>query len=273
MVNLSIQPSQIEIQLKPGAGYVQSYIVKNNSEQSVTLNSSIDSWLPQGSNGNVTYLGYLPDITLSLSNSDLSLGQSFVLQAHQTKQLVLKIQIPDNFTPGDHYLTFFVNQDLSSIPSANSSQSIRVGSHLLISVSNTELPTTKFTVNNFKVDNYFIDSFFSSVNFYGEIENNSDYFDKISDTIIVSKNNNELKKLELFPDNVLAHHSRQFQCLENNLPIPCQLQKPLWPGIYQARIKNQTVSFFVFPYTLIIIFILGLITIKLPYFLKPPKSN
>lgn len=260
MTNLSIQPSQLEIQLKPGANYVQSYIIKNNGTESVVLNSSLDSWLPQGPNGNIVYLNSPPNLNISLSNSDLTLGQNFILNPGQSRQLVLKIQ---GDIPGDYYFTFFVNQDVSANTTTNSTQLIRLGSHLLISVSDSELPVTNFKINNFKVQNPFIDCFFSSVKFKAEIQNNSDYFNKIDNTINISKNNTIINKLTIFPDNVLAHHSRTLRCLNDKSPINCQLSKPLWPGIYRASIGDTSTSFVVLPYTLLLSVLLLIIIVKL----------
>lgn len=262
MSNLSITPSKLEIQISPGANYVQSYVIKNNSDQQIILNSSIESWVPQGSDGNVTYLNSNSDINFSLSNSDLKLGQNFIIGPNQSKQLVLKIQVPQNLTSGDRYLTFFINQSTNTSLSGNSTQLIKLGSHLLISVTKSESPTTKFIINNFKTNTKFIDCFFSPLKFSGEILNQSDYFDKIDKTISISKNNNVITKLTIFPDNVLAHHSRNIRCLSNNLPVNCQLQKPLWPGYYQATIDKQTIGFIVFPYSLITIIIAFLFVIK-----------
>jgi len=259
MNNLSISPSKLEIQLKPGTNYVQSYIIKNIGDQQLTLNSSIDSWIPQGSDGNVTYLNTNPNISLSLSNTDLKLGQNFVLGPNQTKQLVLKIQAT---TLGDHYFTLFINQDTSAIASSNSTQLIRLGSHLLISVSDTDQPPSKLVVNNFKVNNPFIDSFFFPTTFSGQIINQSNYFDKVNKSIVITKNGQEVTKLTIFPDNVLANHSRNLRCLDNNLPVNCQLSKPVLPGFYQATIDKQTVSFVVLPYSLLIFSAIIFIIIK-----------
>ena len=260
MTNLSIQPSQLEIQLKPSANYVQSYVIKNNGDVSVTLNTSVDTWLPQGPNGNIIYLNSPPNLNISLSNSDLKLGQNFILNPNQSKQLVLKIQ---GDTPGDYYFTFFVNQDVSPNPSTNSTQLIRLGSHLLVSISDSELPTANFKINNFKVQNPFIDCFFSSIKFSGEIQNNSNYFDKINQTINITKNNTIVNELTIFPDNVLAHHSRTLRCLDNKSPVSCQLSKPLWPGIYRASIDNTSTSFIVLPYSLLTFLLLLIVVTKL----------
>lgn len=264
MANLSIQPSKLEIQIKPGTSYVQSYIIKNNGDQQIVLNTSVDSWLPQGLDGDVTYQNSLPDFGLSLSNSNLKLGQAFVLAPNQSQQLVLKIQVPTDAPAGDRYFTFFINQELSPSLTTNSTQLVRLGSHLLMSVTNFEQPNYDLKIDNFKINNPFIDCFFSTVKFTGEIKNNSDYFTQIDNSITLSKNNTTINKLTIFPDNVLAHHARQIRCLNNDkLPTNCQLQKPLWPGIYQATITNQTITFVVLPYSLLIFIAFASIIIKL----------
>lgn len=247
MNNLSISPSKIEIQMKPGSNFVQSYTIKNIGDQQLILNSSIDSWIPQGSDGGISYLNTNPNLSLSLSNTDLKLGQNFIINPNQSKQLVLKIQAT---TPGDYYFTFFINQDNSPTNSSNSTQLIRLGSHLLITVSDIDQTPTKLTISNFKINNPFIDSFFFPTIFSGQIVNQTNYFDKINKSIIITKNNQEVTKLTIFPDNVLANHSRNIRCLDENLPNNCQLLKPIWPGFYQASIDKQTTNFIVLPYSL-----------------------
>jgi len=263
MANLSIQPSKLEIQIKPGTNYVHSYTIKNLSNQQIILNTSINSWLPQGYDGDVRYQNSSPDFGLSLSNSNLKLGQNFILNPNQSQQLVLKIQIPLNAPEGDRYFTFFVNQEQSASLSTNSTQLIRLGSHLLISVSNSETASPKLKINNFKINNPFVDCFFSTVKFSGEVKNDSDYFNKIDNNISITKGNVVINKLTIFPDNVLAHHSRKIRCLDDKSPIDCQLQRPLWPGIYQASLTNQTVVFIVLPYSLLIFFVFIGLIIKL----------
>lgn len=256
MSNLSITPAKLEIQLQPGSSYVQSYVIKNNDTQSIVLNSSVENWTPQGSDGNVSYLNSSSDLNFSLSNTDLKLGQSYVINPGQSKQLVLKIQVPSNILLKDYYSTFFVNQSTIADLSGNSTQLIKLGSHLLISVSRVELPITKFTVSNFKTNSPIIDCFFSPLKFSGQILNQSDYFSQIDKSIVITKNNIEITKLTIFPDNVLAHHSRNIRCINKNQPADCQLQKPLWPGFYQATIDKQSINFIVLPYSL---FVLGIV--------------
>lgn len=263
MSNLSINPSKLEIQLKPGATYIQSYTVTNQDDRQIILNTSVDSWTPQGPNGNIVYLNSLPPLELSLSNSNISLGQSFVLNPKQSQQLVLKIKVPPDISPGDNYFTFFINQQNQPINSTNSNQLIRLGSHLLISVSDSELPLSKLNIKNLKVNSIFNDSFFSYIKISGEIVNNSNFYSRIDTSLNIFKNNQVIKKIIVYPDNVLANHSRQLRCLDNKSPVTCQIQKPLWPGLYTINIYNQNIHFFIFPYSLLLSIVTLIFIIKL----------
>lgn len=265
MTNLSITPAKLEIQLKPGSSYVQSYIIKNNGDKSVTLYTSIDSWLSKGLDGDVVYTNSLPDIDISFSNSNLKLGQSFVIEPNKSQQLVVKVQTATDTPVGDRYLSLFINQEQSANLSSNSTQLIRLGSHLLISISDSETTTSNFKINNFKINNPFIDCFFSTIKFSGEITNQSDFFNKIDNTILINKSNTIINKLTIFPDNILAHNSRNIRCLNDKSPINCQISSPLWPGFYQATTLNQSINFVVLPYSLIIFLIFIAIITKILY--------
>lgn len=259
MSNISISPSKLEIELKTGVNYVQSYIVKNNGTDTISLTTSVDSWVPQGPDGDIEYLNSSPNLNISMSNTDLKLGESFILRPSESRQLVLKI---NSDSPGEHYLTFFVTQNNLSAGSSNTSQLIKVGSHLLITSTNTENQKAILSVSNFKTKNYFIDSLFTPIKFTGEIHNQSNFFDKINGTIKITKNNSTIKTLTLFPDNVLANHSRSIRCLENNLPVTCQINQPFWPGIYQASTLDKTITFIVFPYSIALFIAILFILIK-----------
>lgn len=256
MSSLSITPATLEFWLKPGAAYIQSYQIQNNGPSPVTLTTSVDRWLPQGFDGGLSYPGLPFDLNFSLTNSDLRLGNSFILDPGQSRQLVLKISAPATTSLQDFYFTFFVNQQLES-SSTNTANLLHLGSHLLISVSNTETEPQKISINQFRLSPSIHDTFFGFSTFSGLIDNQSDFFSKIEGTINISKNNTPLLQMELFPGNILAHYQRSFFCIKDAVPIPCRLGPPLWPGFYQATLslknskETSTVNFLVLPYSLV----------------------
>lgn len=255
--NLSLSPPQVEYVLKPGVILIQAYNITNNSNQNTTVNTKILPFLPSGDNGSVTYSNLIsnPNIKFSLNNSDIQLGQPFTLKANETKQLVLKITTLSQTKLSDYYSTFFVYQ--TNEPSDNTSNisqtTGQIGSHILLSVSDTEFPKNESTIQKFSIIPKIKDVFLTPINFSGQINNNSNYFFKTSGKITISKNQKIIKEFQLDSQNILANYYRQLSC--NNQPA-CTLTPPLWPGHYTATIQldpslnpngNLSVSFFVLP--------------------------
>ncbi|MDD4410234.1 MAG: hypothetical protein PHE32_00810 [Candidatus Shapirobacteria bacterium] len=235
--NLSISPAQSEYVLKPGINLVQAYDIFNNSDSEITLNTEILPWIPSGTDGSVNYNQAVnnPNIDFSLANSDIKIGQPFTLAAHSKQQLVLKIKTNSNTDLSDNYYTFFVFQNQNAIESNdNFSQATgKIGSHLLLTVSNVENPKVESAIQNFSISPKIKDVFFNSITINGQIKNNSDFFFKTNGKITITKNDKTIKEFELSPDNVLNHHSRNISCLNES---SCSLNPPLWPGHYKVSV-------------------------------------
>ncbi len=268
--DLTIKPAQIEITAQPGVSFTQAYNVTNNSDSSLILNTSVLPWQPLGTNGSLTYNQVAPNsfFSFSLGNADLQLGQNFVLPPQSSRQLVLKIKSLPNTPLGDSYFTFFVSQDLSnSLHSEDnlSAATARIGSHFLISTSNSEATPVQASVSDFKLSPKIKDILFPQLHFEGKINNLSSYYFKTSGKITITKNHLVFRELDLFPQNVLADSSRNITCnYDNQNPSTCILSPPFWPGKYTATLTlnspssspSATINFYVFPYTLVIIILL-----------------
>ena len=282
MFNLSLSPPQSEYILKPGVTLIQAYEVTNNSDQVITVNTKVLPFLPSGDNGSVTYSNLIsnPNINFSLNNSDVQLGQPFTLKANETKQLVLKITANSQTKLSDYYSTFFVYQSLdTSANDTNISQTTgQIGSHILLSVSDTESLKTEGAIQKFLTTPKIKDVFFTHINFSGQIQNNSYYFFKTAGKITIKKGDKVVKELNLDSQNVLANFYRQFYC---NNQSACTLSPPLWPGHYTATIALDSslntnplsVSFFVLPLSPVAILgflcLVGFLFSKLKKPLKP----
>lgn len=238
MFNLTLSPPQIEFVLKPGITLTQAYQITNNSSESVTINTEVLPFLPQGDNGSVSYSSLLanPNISFSLNNADLKLGQPFTLAPLESRQLVLKIKTSPETEMSDYYSTFFIYQSAElSANDTNISQSIgKIGSHILLSVSNTEFPKVEAQIKNFFITPKVKDVLFTPLNFSTQIQNNTNYFFKSLGTITISKNQKTIKQFSLDSQNVLANHNRSLLC-ENQ--TQCVLSPPLWPGKYTATLE------------------------------------
>lgn len=256
MFNLSLSPPQAEFVLKPNVTLTQAYEVTNNSDQSITVNTKVLPFLPTGDNGSVTYSDLIsnPNIIFSLNNADIQLGQPFTLKANETKQLVLKITTTSQTKLADYYSTFFVYQtNQITANDTNISQTTgQIGSHVLLSVSDSENPESSSTIQKLSITPKIKDVFLTPIKFNGQIQNNSNYFFKTAGKITITKGEKVVKELNLDSQNVLANYYRKFSCDNQS---ECTLNTPLWPGHYTATIQlNSTLntetvstSFFVLP--------------------------
>ncbi len=280
--NLTIYPSQAEYVLKPGITIIQAYDIINNSDFDITLNTQVLPWIPFGNDGSVSYNQAVnnPGIEFSLSNANLKINQPFILKANSKQQLVLKIKTDPNINLADNYYTFFVYQNQNVIQSNNnySQTTGKIGSHLLLTVSDIENPKVNSIIQNFSITPKIKDVFFRPINFQGQIRNNSNFFFKINGKIIITKNEKTIKELDLSPNNVLNHHSRDIFCQDQNT---CSLNQPLWPGYYKLKMeldpslnaKTYNTSFYVLPISPILFLLFTTITILVFKKIKSKKTT
>jgi len=280
MFDITLSPYQIEFVLKPNITITQVYEVTNNSDQPITLNTEVLPFLPQGNNGSVTYanLSSNPNISFSLSNSNLILGQPFTLAANSKQQLVLKIKTSPTTKLSDYYSTFFVYQSSPLTENdSNFSQAIgKIGSHILLSISEEENPPVDATIQKFLTTPKIKDVFLTPLNFTGQVQNNTNYFFKTSGKIIITKNNQTIKELTLDSNNVLANYYRRLTCAQQSV---CTLSPPLWPGSYTAtltfdetlKIPSVSTSFFILPLSPILF--LALIALVIIFITKNKRSK
>jgi hypothetical protein len=277
--NLTLSPSQIEFVLKPGITIIQAYDIINNSDSNITLNTEVLPWIPSSTDGSVNYNQAInnPNIQFSLTNSNLEIGQPFILPANSKQQLVLKIKTNSNISLSDNYYTFFIFQNQNTIKSSdNFSQATgKIGSHLLLTVSDIENPKIESEIKNFNISPKIKDVFFRPITFKGFIQNNSNFFFKTNGKITITKNDETIKEFELNPNNVLNNHARNITCQNEN----CILNPPLWPGHYKLNVtldpslnaKPYETSFYVFPFSPILLLLL--ITIFFFIFKKFKKKT
>lgn len=263
--NLTISPAQIEYVLKPGVTIIQAYDVVNNSDFDITLNTEVLPWIPFGNDGSVSYDQAVsnPDIEFSLTNSNLKINEPFVLKANSKQQLVLRIKTNPNINLADNYYTFFVYQNQNTIQSNNnfSQATGKIGSHILLTISNTENQKIDSIIQNFSITPKFKDVFFRPINFQGQVRNNSNFFFKTNGKITITKNGKTIKELNLSPNNILNHHSRDISCQDQDT---CSLNPPLWPGYYKLKMeldpslnaKTYDTSFYVLPISPILFLLL-----------------
>jgi len=265
--DITLSPATSDFFISPGNSYTKAFNITNNSESLVILNSSVEAWQPKGNDGSVVYTSKFTDnsVIFSLNNSDLILGQPFVIKPKETRQLVLKIATSKSTLIKDHYYTFFVTQQ------SEFQNNAKIGAHLIFS---TQKPSNiSLKIKEFKISPLIKDCLLKPIYFTGLIENNNLLYSKIIGKLNISKNNLTIKEYTLSPDTVLASNKRTIRCINDKAEvIPCALNTPLWPGVYKTTIsldQEKPVSFetgfVVFPYSIVFVI---LITISVLFFYR-----
>ncbi len=277
MFNISISPPQTELVIKPSGHFTQAYQVKNNGNQTLYLSTSIKQWLPADSTGTINYFDTSTDqISFSLANADLNLGQNFILKPGQDKQIVLKL-VSSKATPDqDYYFTFFISQiDQGGSTSSSLGQ---IGAHILMSSSTNLTTQPKATINSIKTTPKLKDIFFRPISLSVDLQNQSDNFFKAEGKLIIQKGGKIIKELAINPQNILANSSHYLTCLENDQVIPCSISPPFWPGPYTATLKLESeINYTSFPSTFLVlpysIFALIIVISAFVLFIKKSKDR
>jgi len=278
-LGLSLYPPLLEVMIKPGKTITQVYQLNNQGESDLVITSKILVFEPADELGNVRIKTDSPLVMsdwFSFQNTDLNLGDNFVLKIGQEQQVVLKIKVPENALEDDYYLTLlFESLPELTLNQGNTQNKIQIGANLLLTISTTGEPPRKAEIAEFKIKNawfkigswQFIDSFINPLIIL-RVKNIGRSLFKPMGTINVSGWTGGKYLLELLPENILTNSLRQSQCFstDQNQPSPCQLETN-WKnkfliGPYQVKVTfgldkisedyQQTLHFFAFPFTLIV---------------------
>lgn len=272
--SLSIAPAQWELVIKPGKSYTKAYNLTNSGQQDLYLTTSIVPFIADQDSGDIIYNPDTPTIVapqFSLQNADLKLGERFVIPAGKKRQLVLKITIPENTPLQDYYYTFFIESQPSTPEVSFGTSGVfagKIGSHLLLSVSDTAEPDFLIKISSFKAIPKIADQS-QEVIFKIKTFNAGNFFSKVGGEIkIINMFKKQVKALALKPKNVLAQAARELKCETGNCSFAT-----LWPGIYQAYLtiddQKAKTTFVVLPLKLTLILI---ILILLYFFAKKPRK-
>ncbi len=227
-LSLSISPPLLEVMIQPGKSITKAYEVTNNSNRDLYLNAKLVPFTPADHFGNISlnldhtlrevhseHLGSATSF-FSLQNNNISLNQPFRITAGGKQQLVLKINIPPENQEKDYYYTFLIEQiDRGEyIPSTSgSSHRIKIGSNILLTVSESGQPKTDFQISEFRANPKFGD-IFDTVKFKLLIENTGQAFFKPEGKIVIYNTlfNKKMAELDLLPENILVNSVREIRC-------------------------------------------------------------
>lgn len=155
-LSLSISPPILEVLIKPGKSAIQAYKISNDGDP-VILTPQIGELTEAGS------ISQDPNFTvekwINTLNTDLALGQPFLLDKGETRQLIVRINPPQGTPEKDYYrVIYFTTTPNPPLESSQSSISQTIGSPLIITVSASGLLVKSAKISKFQIPEI-LDSF------------------------------------------------------------------------------------------------------------------
>ena len=165
-----------------------------------------------------------------------SIQQKFNIPAGSTTTVVLQINVPAEVAQKDYYYSLiFQSENEKSLGESSSQTRGRIGSNLLISVTNDENPFKIAEIQKFSAP-LIIDSL-TKINYSFILKNvGRTLFKPIGRITVNNLFSRRKTNLELAPQNVLAYSERKIFCLKEESLTDCNLDSPVLLGLYKAKL-------------------------------------
>jgi hypothetical protein len=232
--------------IQPGKTVTQSFSIANNGSSDLVLKALVVPFKAKGELGKISLEEESPTTNwFSLQNADIALGEKFSLPAGKTQQIVLKIKVPQHAKENDYYLTLlFETIPDQFLGESGSKTQAKIGSNILLTVSETGEPPKKAEIEEFKILDsltvwglQFIDSF-DQPEFLVRVKNTGRTYFKPIGKISLTTWFGQRYVLNLLPENVLANSIRQIKCLtsKETTPSACRLSPGFLVGPQKAQL-------------------------------------
>lgn len=219
-ISLSISPPLLETLIKPGKSIVVAYNLVNLGDPTI-IKTQVLPFLPKGDTGEIVIKDQMDGpIEYKLDNADLVLDQSFFLKNRERKQILLRVNVPEDTPDGDYYYTLIAQ---TQPPPAVEGQSgsfakTTIGSNILLTVAGSGNVEIKGKIRLFALLPRFKMPFFGEkINLFDSsdkipvvltIENQGRNLLKPRGEIILKGNFGEKARYEIIPQNILSLSQR-----------------------------------------------------------------
>jgi hypothetical protein len=133
-VSITLRPVKFVLDLQPGALYTDSVIITNNGESPLTLQPSLESFVPTGE-ANISFVKNAGNGS-SLADWVKVTESNIILQPKEERRIPFTITVPSNAAPGGHFAVIFFNAADGASASGTTGVGIlpRVGSLIMVAV-------------------------------------------------------------------------------------------------------------------------------------------
>ena len=242
-ISLGISPPLTEIMIQPGKDFTQNYQLANEAAQTV-IKARVVTFTSADKYGNVKLLEKYDDSLgdylswFKVVEPQLNAKSAFVIAPGATKNVTVKIDVPENASEGDYYVTLLFETDNSALISGETSGvNAKIGTNILLTVSKDGNPERSSEIVNFSVP-HFTDSF-REINYKVVLANTGSAYFKPIGNITVRPFLGKERVLEIAPQNILASSQREYPCVNDNTLIRCTLNDKFLLGTYIAKLEFQ----------------------------------
>ncbi len=134
--SLGIAPPLLDIVMKPNKSLMIAYKIDNYGDPVITK-AKVLPFEPYGNKGNIKISPeFSGPVRFSLDNSNLELGKSFFMKTGESKQLLLRMRLPQGAPEGDYYYTLLIETEPPPSQGVSSGRARgSIGSNILITVT------------------------------------------------------------------------------------------------------------------------------------------
>ncbi len=253
-VSLGIFPPILEVVIEPDSQITQVFKIYNQGQEPLVLETKLVAFKPKGETGEITLEETISEAEkswFSFLNKNLALGDRFNLPAGQSQEVVLVINIPASHTDSEGYYTLLVQTvpDERITDTLRIGGQIKVGSHILLSISKQQKREQNISIDSFKIENLLLELFnlkiidsFTPPAFTVKLKNDGKHFTKSTGQITVTDLFGQKQVLNLSEENILAASIRQINCAEGEgeklTPATCTAAGKFFVGSYQVSLKT-----------------------------------
>lgn len=280
-IGLSVEPSLVTIQIKPGKAITKAFTVKNSSDIEKQLVVRLLPFEKADNKGNPvldlkTNSPWLKYFTLS--NTNIKFDEPFTIKENSSEQIILSISIPENANVEDFYATLLFSTYTNTLPADAKGTiiSASIGANLLVTITSEVDPKTILKVDNIKITSpnikigrrVYIDSL-TPLTYELTASNIGNHITQTKGTTTITKKDEVLSLQGLLPQYIISKNTRQL--LNNDgkntfkfTPHPLSFG---WHNI-KVNIKSEntnssnSIDFFVFPFKVSLGLFVGLFLLK-----------
>ncbi len=220
--SLSIDPSIVKIQIKPGKAITKAFTITNYSDIEKLLVIRLVPFEKSDLYGNP-----LIDIKnnspwqkyITLSNTNIQFEKPFTINPNTKEQIIISISIPESANIEDFYATLLVStyNNQLSINTKGTSISTSIGANMLVTTTTYADPKTIVKIENIQVSSsshlkigrrIYADSL-TPLTFTAQASNTGNHLTETKGTVTVTKGTETLSLTGILPQYLISKSSRQ----------------------------------------------------------------